>query len=108
MDTKLKKSTDFHPQLDGQTEVVNMIVIQLLRGHYSKHPKFGMNTSVMCSMLTTEPNTLLHRDLLLRPTLISHQGLLWILSLLKIPWLMGTVMWIRQPSSLNKSRRSIR
>ena len=39
MDTKLKKSTTFHPQTDGQTEVVNMTVIQLLWGYCSKHPK---------------------------------------------------------------------
>jgi len=39
MDTKLKKSTTFHPQIDGQTEVVNMTVIHLLRGYCSKHPK---------------------------------------------------------------------
>ena len=38
MDTNLKKSTPFHPQIDGQTEVVNRIVIHLLRGYCSKHP----------------------------------------------------------------------
>jgi hypothetical protein len=39
MDTKLKKSIYFHPQTDGQTEVVNKTVVHLLRGYCSKHPK---------------------------------------------------------------------
>jgi hypothetical protein len=39
MDTKLKKSTTFHPQTDGQTKVVNKIVVHLLRGYCCKHPK---------------------------------------------------------------------
>ena len=39
MDTKLNKITSFHPQTDGKTEVVNMTVIQLLRGYCSKHLK---------------------------------------------------------------------
>jgi len=33
MDSKLKKSTNFHPQIDGQTEVVNRTIIHLLRGY---------------------------------------------------------------------------
>jgi hypothetical protein len=39
MDTKLKKSTTFHLQTDGQTEVVNITVVHLLCGYCSKHPK---------------------------------------------------------------------
>ena len=39
VDTRLKKSTTFHAQTDGQIEVVNRPVIQLLRGYCSKHHK---------------------------------------------------------------------
>jgi hypothetical protein len=39
MDTKLKRIISFHPQTDGQTEVVNRTMVLLLRGYYSKHPK---------------------------------------------------------------------
>jgi hypothetical protein len=39
MDTKLKKSTVFHPQTDGQTEVVNQTVVHLLCAYCSKNPK---------------------------------------------------------------------
>jgi hypothetical protein len=36
MDTKLKRSTYFHPQTDRQTKVVNRIVVLFLRGYYNK------------------------------------------------------------------------
>jgi hypothetical protein len=39
MDTKLKRSTDFHPQTNEQTKVVNKTVVLLLRGYCNKHPK---------------------------------------------------------------------
>jgi len=39
MDTKLKRSTTFHPHTDRQIEVVNWIVVLFLWGYCSKHPK---------------------------------------------------------------------
>jgi hypothetical protein len=39
MDTRLRKSTTFHTKMDGQTEVVNKIVVHLLRAYCNKHPK---------------------------------------------------------------------
>lgn len=38
LDTKLTKSTNFHPQIDGQTEVVKNMIIHILRMYNSKHP----------------------------------------------------------------------
>jgi hypothetical protein len=39
MDTKLKRSTYFHPHVDRQTKVLNQIVVLVLQGYYNKHPK---------------------------------------------------------------------
>ena len=39
LDTKLTKSTTFHPQTDGQTEVVNRMIVHILHMYNSKHPR---------------------------------------------------------------------
>jgi hypothetical protein len=39
METKLKNSTPFHPQTNGQPEVVNRKILHLLHGYCNKHPK---------------------------------------------------------------------
>jgi hypothetical protein len=39
MDTKLKRSTTFHPQTVRQTKVVNRTMVLLLQGYCIKHPK---------------------------------------------------------------------
>ena len=38
LDTKLTKSIAFHPQNDGQTEVVNRMIVHILCMYNSKHP----------------------------------------------------------------------
>jgi hypothetical protein len=38
LDTKLTKSTTFHLQTDGQTEVVNRMIVHILCMYNSKHP----------------------------------------------------------------------
>ena len=39
LDTKLTKSTTFHPQTDGQTKIVNRMIVHILRMYNSKHPR---------------------------------------------------------------------
>lgn len=37
MDIRIKQSIDFHYQTNGQIEVVNRIIAQLLQGYYEKY-----------------------------------------------------------------------
>jgi hypothetical protein len=37
LDTKLTKSTSFHPQTDGQTKVINRMIVHILHMYNSKH-----------------------------------------------------------------------
>jgi hypothetical protein len=39
LDTKLTKSTAFHPQTDSQIEVINRMIVHILRMYNSKHPR---------------------------------------------------------------------
>jgi hypothetical protein len=39
LDTKLTKSTFFHTQIDGQTEVVNRMIVHILCMYNSKNPR---------------------------------------------------------------------
>jgi hypothetical protein len=55
LDTKLTKSTAFHPQIDGQDEVVNHMVIHILHMYNSKHPTHGMRVFPMSNIATIEP-----------------------------------------------------
>jgi hypothetical protein len=38
LDTKLTKSTTFHPQTDGHTEVIIQMIVHILRMYNSKNP----------------------------------------------------------------------
>jgi hypothetical protein len=38
LDTKFTKSTSLHPQTDGQTEVINQMVVHIPHMYNSKHP----------------------------------------------------------------------
>jgi hypothetical protein len=39
LDTKLTKSTTFHHQTDGQTKVINRMIVHILRIYNSKNPR---------------------------------------------------------------------
>ena len=39
LDTKFIKSTTFHPQTDGQTKVVNRMIVHIMHMYNSKHPR---------------------------------------------------------------------
>ena len=39
LDTNLTNSTTFHPQIDGQTGVINKMIVHILLMYNSKHPR---------------------------------------------------------------------
>jgi hypothetical protein len=55
LDTKLTKSTTFHPQTDGQTEVVNQMIVHILCMYNSNTLTHGMRAFPMSNIATTEP-----------------------------------------------------
>jgi hypothetical protein len=55
LDTKLTNSTAFHPQMDGQTKVVNRMIVHILCMYNSKHPAPRMRVFPMFNTATTNP-----------------------------------------------------
>ena len=95
MDTKLKKSTAFHPQTDGQTEVVNRTVVQLLKGYCSKHPKLWDEQLQYIQHAYNHATHSSTKNLLLKLVLVICQKHRWISLLAKMQW-MDIMMQIKQ------------
>jgi hypothetical protein len=55
LNTKLTKSTTFHPKTDGQTEVVNQMIVHILHMYNSKHPRRRDVIFPMSIIATIEP-----------------------------------------------------
>jgi hypothetical protein len=55
LNTKITKSTAFHPQIDGQIEVVNRMIVHILCMYNSKHPRTWDESFLMSNIATTEP-----------------------------------------------------
>ena len=56
LDTKLTKSTDFHPQTDGQTEVVNRMILRILHMYNSNHQRTWDEILPMYNIAITGPS----------------------------------------------------
>jgi hypothetical protein len=55
LDTKIPKSTTFHPHIDGKTEVVNRMIVHILHMYNSKHPQRWDESLPYFIIATTEP-----------------------------------------------------
>ena len=101
MDTKLKRSTAFHPHTDGQTDVVNRIVVHLLRGYCNKQPKLWDEQIQYVQHATTGLCILPLRARHLRHALGTCQRLHW-------TWIMGERLSQALPRMNTKPASSFR
>ena len=103
MDTKLKRSTTFHPQTKGHIEVVNRTMVHLLRGCCGKHPKLWDEHLHMRNIPTIEQCTHLCIVHHMRHVLVTCQKTLLIWSLEGKMAPMDVMIGTKLSSSFNES-----
>lgn len=81
MDTKLKISIEFHPQTNGQIEVVNRTMVHLLRGYCGKHLKLWEEQLPYVKHAYNRAAHSLHRTHHLRHVLAIYLEIPWTWSL---------------------------
>jgi hypothetical protein len=96
LDTKLTKSTSFHPQTDGQTEVVNQMIVHILCMYNSKHPRTWDESLPYVQHITTW--------LSIAPPTIAHFRWGWDSN----PWVPLMLHYLLQPHRQNLPMFSLR